>query len=177
MIKIPNRKRFLKYAAFVFIFFGLWGLVEMKLVSLPCNLLFINQSGSLPTGIYMAVPMGKLEVGDFVRMEVPTNVAGIVHERGWLKPGALLLKKVGALEGTSYHIDDRFFEINVKYVGPVYNVDCNGFPMPKLRGNFIVKKGCFLPVANYAPNSFDGRYFGDVPLELIKGKVIPIWTQ
>ena len=143
----------------------------------PNDLVFFNRSASLPMGYYLSLPLGTLKEGDLVLVDLPQEMELYAVDRGWMEHGEMLLKKIGGLEGDSYYVDDRIFEIDGKYIGPVYEKDSQGLPMPVLRGNFVVKEGYFLPVADRRPNSFDGRYFGDVPLASIKGKVVPLWTE
>jgi type IV secretory pathway protease TraF len=65
--------------------------------------------------------------------------------------------------------NDRMM-INQEYIGPIFKRDSQGKPLPEIRGSFRIKPGCFLPLATAIPNSFDGRYFGSVPMRLIVGK-------
>ena len=41
-------------------------------------------------------------------------------------------------------------------------------------GKHHVNKGYFLPIGLNNKNSYDGRYFGEVPIKNIKNKVIPL---
>lgn len=174
---VKDKKKAFWYLGFMVMYFGFQGLVSFGVVMLPTDLFFTNRTASLPRGIYMAVPMGDLKVGDLVRVDVPESMKEYAFGRGWMEPGEMLLKKVGATRGTVYHVDDQNFEIAGRYIGPIYDVDSKGREMPKLRGDFIVKEGHFLPVADFSKNSFDGRYFGDVPVSLVRGKVVAIWTE
>ena len=150
--------------------------VSMQWISLPPNTLFYNRSGSMPLGYYLAIPSKNIQKGDLVCIELPKEMESYAIERGWIKPGELLLKKVGAMYGETYEITDRLIQIEGKYVGPVYEQDRKGQTMPVRRGTFTVKKNHFLPVAEQSPTSFDGRYYGDVPMESIITKVIPLVT-
>jgi type IV secretory pathway protease TraF len=98
----------------------------------------------------------------------------VAVEREWMQPGEMLLKHVGALAGDSYYVDNRCFYVNGHYIGPISTHDSQGQPLPEIRGGFVVKDGHFLPVAGRRPNSFDGRYVGEVSLSSIKDKVIPL---
>lgn len=140
-------------------------------VSLP-KILYFNRTPSLPVGIYCEIPWSPVEKGDLVLVEVPQEIRALVEEREWMKGNELLLKKVGALEGDRFMINEQRIEVNGNYIGPIYDVDSQKRPMPVLRGEFQVPEGYFLPIATNVPNSFDGRYFGSVPLTSIKTKVI-----
>lgn len=140
------------------------------------KLFYINLTASEPRGIYRIVPIeGELKLGERVFFEVPEAARPYVFGRQWLPPDGLLLKEVGALPGDEYRIDDTSFYINEEYIGPVSTVDRHRKPLPRLRGFFRVPDGYFLPVSQYIPNSFDGRYFGTVPIGLIRGKAVPVW--
>lgn len=136
---------------------------------------YFNISASEPLGLYRKIPFnGKLKRGELVLMKVPPGARAYVYGRKWLPPGCLLLKNVGALPGDEYRISDTTFEINQCYIGPISRFDSHRKPLPRLRGIFRVPNGYFLPVSQYIPNSFDGRYFGPVPYGLIQGKAVPV---
>ena len=55
-------------------------------------------------------------------------------------------------------------------------MDHEDLPMPMLAlGAYEVEAARFLPIGKHV-NSFDGRYYGTVPLANIKYKVIPLFT-
>lgn len=138
---------------------------------------YINMTPSEPVGLYFRLPFDhQYHINDLVLLEVPQKVEKYVYGRQWMPKGWLLLKEVGALAGDKYCVTDDAIYINNRYIGPVFETDRAQKPLPKLRGSFQVSQGNFLPIATYIPTSFDGRYFGEVPLGLIKGKVIPIIT-
>lgn len=122
------------------------------------------------------MPDKRYEVGDLVAFELP-ETARVAYDRSWMREGDLMLKKIGAFEGTAYTVTDTEFQIAGHYIGPVFATDRQGLPMPKVRGRFRVGKGNFLPVSEQYANSFDGRYFADIPIEKIHYKVMPILTE
>lgn len=141
-----------------------------------CNFetgLYINVTASEPIGIYRAVSYQELKYGDYVVFDVPDSAA-IAVERGWMREGQRMLKKVYALPGDTYQITDEEILVKGSTAGPVFDRDREGEALPKLRGDFTVRADYFLPIASRKPNSFDGRYFGDVPQSLIIKKVEPI---
>jgi conjugative transfer signal peptidase TraF len=136
---------------------------------------YLNLSNSEPWGIYrLYLFQGDLKTGELVIMDVPAQARPYVYGRGWLPEGGRLLKNIGAIPGDQVMIKNDRFMINQKYIGPVFDQDSQGNPLPKLRGSFRIKPGYFLPIATMIPNSFDGRYFGPVPLRLIVGKAKPV---
>lgn len=157
----------------------LW-FVKLDLPSLPREyaLFFINETASLPRGLYMKIPAWDFKEGDYVVYQPTLCAQEIANRRGWLESDGLLLKQVGALSGTEYRISPKTgsFFIRDQYYGKAYPVDREGKEMPVSYGLFIVPKDSFLPVGT-APRSFDGRYTGTVPLKNIVAKVVPLLTE
>jgi conjugative transfer signal peptidase TraF len=132
--------------------------------------LYVNLSNCEPLGIYTVTPCHHLKIGDMIMIETPKNARPYIYGRGWLPKGWPLLKTVGAVAGDNYRITNKSFYISSKYVGPIFSYDSQGKPLPRLRGQFTVEKGHILPVAPLLKSSFDGRYFGPVPLRSVIGK-------
>jgi conjugative transfer signal peptidase TraF len=144
---------------------------------------YLNLSSSEPIGLYWVVTTraetarlrrGQLTQGDLVVLAPPPNAWPYVYGRGWLSRDSLLLKTVGALPGDQVDITDRAIYINQCYIGPIKERDRAGLPLPKLRGQIVIPAKHFLPLAVRIPNSFDGRYFGPVPTNLVKHVVRPV---
>lgn len=167
----PRRPRILKITLFAVALLILCHIIAF--IAKP--FLYLNLSPSQPRGLYLRQPStGPLEVGDLVLLDVPKYAQPYIYGRRWLPYGAPLLKRVGALSGDEYQIQDSGFYLHGTRVGPVFNRDKQGLPLPRRRGSFRVRVGHFLPIATRIPHSFDGRYFGDVSLKLIRGKARPL---
>lgn len=140
-------------------------------------LLCWNDSGSVPRGIYLRLPLGTLSDGDYVVFEPKELALRFSVARGWSKPGQLFLKQIGALSGESYSInpDTLQFYANGRYIGQTALRDSENRPLPVLRGTYLVPDGEFLPIGEN-PRSFDGRYTGTVPVSHIRAKAIPLLT-
>lgn len=139
---------------------------------------YINCSPSVPKGIYKKIPVTEsLQKGDLVLMEIPEDMKVYVYDRGWLPHGAVLLKEVGGLSGDTYSVIEGIFFVNNEPIGRVFEKDRKGLPLPALNGSYVVNEGDFLPVATGIATSFDGRYYGSVSQELIRGiaKPVVIW--
>jgi len=140
----------------------------------PC--FYINLSHSVPLGLYRVVSPDRLETGELVVFEPTQGARFLIYERHWLPNNWPLIKYIGAKEEDTYTVRNNTFLINDKYVGPVYERDNNGKALPYIGGRYRVERNAFLPVSTHINNSFDGRYFGTVPLSAIRGKLKPIWT-
>jgi conjugative transfer signal peptidase TraF len=159
----------------------LWGL--HLAIPQPVFFFYLNVSKSEPIGIYRVIGPDaeaekwrrrQLKHDDYVIITPPPNARPYVYGRGWLLKNRLLLKNVYALPGDKVYITDRAIYINDKYIGPIKTKDSAGLPLPRLRGLITIPAHHFLPIANHAPNSFDGRYFGPVPNRLVQQIVKPV---
>lgn len=137
---------------------------------------YINLSHSVPLGLYRVVSPDRLETGELVVFELTQGARFLIYERHWLPNNWPLIKYIGAKEKDTYTIRNNMFLINDKYVGPVYERDSNGKALPYIGGCHRVERNAFLPVSTHINSSFDGRYFGTVPLSAIRGKLKPVWT-
>ncbi len=145
-----------------------------------------NLTPSVPMGLYVADHhVGTLTRGQIVAF-LPHNAAaryGI--QRGWIKPGAVYVKRAAGLAGdlvcvgASLTIETRVQHATseIMRIGPVARVDRKGRALPhELEGCNRVPIGYFLPVGDGLPNSFDGRYFGFVPVAAIQARLSPLWV-
>ena len=150
----------------------------MTFLSFPVGKLpksyYLNLSPSVPLGVYRLTSSVPLAVGDLVVFDPPEETHPFIYGRHWLPEGWPLIKYIGALQGDTYSQKDDSFFINNTYIGMVYDRDDEGRTLPKITGTHTVEPGMFLPVSPYS-RSFDGRYFGTVPVNSIKGKASPFW--
>lgn len=146
-----------------------------------------NLTPSVPMGLYVADHhVGTLTRGQIVAF-LPHNAAaryGI--QQGWIKPGGAYIKRVAALAGDLVCVDAELTVTTMeegsvgttKRIGPVATVDRSGRPLPhELQGCHRVPVGSFLPVGDGLPNSFDGRYFGFVPVRMVQARLTSLWTD
>jgi conjugative transfer signal peptidase TraF len=140
----------------------------------PCY--YINLSRSVPLGLYRIIPPDDLKAGDLVILDPPQGVCSLIYNRRWLPAGWPLFKHVGALPGDTYCILDNSLFINDTHIGPVLDRDSEGMALSYMKGCRVVEPNTFLPVSTHIKTSFDGRYFGAVPLASVKGKALPVWV-
>ena len=90
------------------------------------NIVFFNQTASVPVGFYVRVPDRPLARGDYVVYEMTEVTRRYAVARGYVtKPTEPFLKRVGAIAGDSYSIDaeTRRFFIDGTYIGDVFERD------------------------------------------------------
>ena len=128
-----------------------------------------NASASLPKGLYMRVGGREIARGDVVIFRPPFKSAYLLDVHYYIKT-------VGGLAGDEYEAADGVFYLRKTPFGKVYETDGGGNPLRRIPGRpSRIKDGCFLPLAS-TDRSYDGRYYGDIPIECIKYKVKPVFT-
>jgi len=138
---------------------------------------WVNLTESEPVGLYRMEKLTRgIRRGDMVVMSIPGQFQKYVYGRKWIPKVWPLLKYVGAVPGDQFCFQNATFLINGTPVGPVYQVDSQGLPLPRLQGCNRVPEGHFLPVATGLKTSFDGRYMGPVSQTEIQGLVRPVWV-
>lgn len=141
--------------------------------------MIFNYTHSEPYGFYQ---LKVLKPSDYTRgmtvlFPVPEPFKAMVYGRGWINKGTPLMKQIWGLAGDTVCINNKEATVNGRYLGPISSADSYGRPLPALRGCFVVPDGFFFPAGNYITNSFDGRYFGPVPLTNIQAEAEPTsWT-
>lgn len=138
---------------------------------------WLNLSHSEPVGLYVVTPLhGNLKQGETVLMRCPEGFEKYLYGRKWLPEGWPLFKTVGGIPGNTFCVSDTGFSLHGKVLGLVYSTDRKGLSMPVIRGCRTVQENHFLPVATGLKSSFDGRYFGAVPVSLVIGTAKPVVT-
>lgn len=141
-----------------------------KAIESSGHTLIVNTSPSMPTGIYwLSHDAQSVERGEVVMFAPPQAVRAMVYGRGWLPDSMPLLKTIGGLAGDVYCIRHRRFVVDGRDVGATFLLDGQGLPLPQLAGCRRVGVDEFLPVSNHIERSFDGRYFGAVPMKSVLG--------
>ena len=153
-----------------------WILILMGLIgmegSLPQYFVY-NSTASVPVGWYLMLSPEDINTGDMVIFTLPEEMQDLAEERGWLPRNTKLLKRVGGTDGEIYGVNQsqQFYVAGV-YCGQASSVDGKGRKMPSLGyGGHVVEKDSFLPVGDN-PKSFDGRYYGTVPLSSVEHKAV-----
>ena len=156
-MKTARSVLFLMLSVF-FVFYGLW-LAGLR----------VNVTASLPLGLYRLCPdaPGK---GDYVSFCLEGEYAQLALERGYVGPGVCpsgmrpLLKQVAGLPG------------DVVETAGLHALEADSFdrPLVSALGDGRIPLGMALVLAPHG-GSFDGRYFGLVPLASLQ-KVEPVFV-
>lgn len=146
-----------------------------------------NPTPSLPKGIYRIAP-GAPERGDLVAFCLESPVwTSLARERGYLGSGSCpsglrpLLKRLVGLPGDAVTVTPDGIQIKSAagsvgvWSAPGRSEDSMGRPLPEssLRVG-VIPDGLALALAGH-PGSFDGRFFGLVPLAGMT-RVVPVCT-
>ncbi len=125
--------------------------------------LVVNLTSSLPRGIYKYADHVPAK-GVYVVFDLPEDSPAhrLAEKRGYVKLGRKLQKRIAAMPGESYtlpHACER---------------DSRGRPIRRYEPvQGVVPPGMAM-VLGQTPKSFDSRYFGPVPLELLR-VVLPVF--
>jgi conjugative transfer signal peptidase TraF len=140
--------------------------------------LLINETASEPMGIYRLVRHAPRDYqrGMYVIFAVPPELRNVVYGRGWLREGIPFLKELLGVPGDRVCISRDALSINERYIGPVFEHDSVGLSLPQHPGCFVVAQGEVFPASRHFAMSFDGRYFGAIPLKDLGGEARPVWT-
>ena len=142
----------------------------------PQKMLIWNASASVPIGLYRIEPAEQLDVTDLAVVMPPDALADFLDRRGYLPKGVPLLKHVLALSGTKVcRIGNAITAYDMVY-GKALDRDSHGRPLPVWQGCITVAEDQAFFMNWDVPDSFDGRYFGALPLSTVVGRAIPVWT-
>jgi conjugative transfer signal peptidase TraF len=142
----------------------------------------INISPSLPLGLYRKTSDLHARLTEFCPAE---PYARLAIERGYRSAGrcpdggAPLMKSIVAIPGDVVDISPRGIIVNgILLPNTRQKVkDSKGRPMRAWpSGKYHVDAGFVWVVAAYNPWSYDSRYFGPIPIELIRSHLEPLIT-
>jgi conjugative transfer signal peptidase TraF len=142
----------------------------------PAPRLLWNASESVPVGLYNVEAGDQLPVTTLVVAMPPNSLATFLDERGYVPSGVPLIKRILALRGQSVCRSELVISVDGTPMGMALAHDRQGRPLPVWQGcRAIAQDEVFL--MNWdEPASFDGRYFGPIPLRAIIGRAKPLWT-
>lgn len=133
----------------------------------------INESASLPKGVYIRAPGAVAQRGDIVAVEPPTAARAYLRDLG-MPEHTPLLKRVAAAAGEQVCAAGGKLAVPGRAVA-VRREDRRGARLPAWSGCGPVPQGTVFLLGD-TPGSFDSRYFGPVPLDRLKGVYLAVWS-
>lgn len=143
----------------------------------PSPRLIWNASASVPTGLYRVRGIASPKVGDLVAAMPLAPLSRYLAQRHYLPRGVPMLKHVAAVAGQTICRDGRAILVDRSRLGQARERDRLGRPLPAWTGCRLLRPGEIFLMNPAAPDSFDGRYFGPVPVATIVGRLTPIWPS
>ncbi len=143
----------------------------------PSARLIWNASASVPIGLYAVQPGSPLKDGDLVVATPPGPLATFLAVRDYLPRGVPLLKHVAALPGQTVCRHGPVITINGAAVASALPRDRAGRPLPVWQGCHRLMPNEIFLLNRAAPDSFDGRYFGVLPVTAITAHAVPLWIS
>ena len=141
-----------------------------------------NTSASLPLGLYVTTTDGRASLVEFCPAE-PFATFSIA--RGYRDPGACrdgaapLLKPVVASAGDTVELSAHGISVNgilLRNTAPLPK-DSAGRPLSAWPfGRYVVARDTVWVASTYQPRSFDSRYFGPLPMSIIRHRLKPFLT-
>ena len=174
-LKRRRRGRGRPRAVFTLALLGL-GLVGLAPLARPAPWLVWNASASAPIGLYRVLP-GKLLRGDLVLVHTPDSVRQLAAERGYLPQNVPLVKRIAALDGDVVCAAGDAISVNGRFVAERLARDQLGRLLPSWNGCHLLDDGEVFLLMEGVPDSFDGRYFGQIPAAAIIGRLVPLWVE
>ena len=142
----------------------------------PAAYLIYNASASAPLGFYRLIFTDRLDHGDMVLAHIPESAARLAADRRYLPMSVPVVKRVAALAGDLVCADSGIVVINDHVSAETLLVDREGRPLPAWHGCRMLAPGEVFLLMEGVPASFDGRYFGPIPVTSIIGRLVPLWT-
>lgn len=161
-----------------FVLAGLVAAATLATLTVPVSRYAVwNATASVPTGLYAIRGKASLQVGERVAIEPPHALRALLSERGYLPTGVPLLKRIAAVSGQRVCRFGHGVTIDGTFVGAARDRDRLGRPLPVWFGCRTLRSGELFVMNAAAPDSFDGRYFGVLPIADVIGRATPVWTD
>ncbi len=165
----PHRRRILAAGMAAII-----ALLAPALLSVSPRLVW-NATASAPIGLYAIQASATAHTGDMVLAWTPASVRALAAARRYIPSNVPLIKRIAAGAGDTVCARGISIVIDGHQVARRRLADGRGRALPWWTGCRTLRAGeCFLLTAE-SPNSFDGRYFGPVPLSSILGRATLLW--
>lgn len=146
------------------------------LTPMPIKLIW-NASASAPIGLYTIDFDGPFEVTDLVAVDAPEPLATFLAERGYLRRGVPLMKRILGVSGQTVCRSNLTITVDDVEVGAALERDRAGRALPVWQGCRRIATGEVFLMNWEVRDSLDGRYFGLTSTDQIIGRAVPLWTD
>ena len=158
-----------------------WAALGVGVIALPIVVpapvrLVYNATASVPVGWYAVVHVTTPRAGDVLLAHLPSSAATIANERHYLPRSVPILKRVGAVAGQSVCVRNGLVSVGVETPVQLLERDGHGRPLTPWPGCRALNAGEVFLLSHDSPSSFDSRYFGPIPKQLIIGRAVVLWT-
>lgn len=141
----------------------------------------LNISDSYPLGVYKRV-LGSYDKSSLVESCLPKDVADFMVDREYIPNVGncggypAVIKTIYGVPGDIVDID-KGVSINGEMIANVHlmEYDNKRRVLPPAASTTVSQNHVWL-MSNRNPESFDARYFGETPADLIRSKLRPLWT-
>ncbi|MGV0876476.1 S26 family signal peptidase [Martelella sp. FLE1502] len=142
----------------------------------PTKLIW-NVTASAPIGFYTVEPADPIEVPELVAVMPPEPLADFMVERGYVRRGVPLLKRVLGVAGQRICRLRSTITVDGIEMGEALERDRIGRELPVWQGCRIIRDGEIFLMNSDVPDSLDGRYFGAIPASSVIGRAVPLGTD
>lgn len=142
----------------------------------------VNVSASYPRGLWRVIER-KPQKGDMVMFRAP--MTNPVVRWGWdnsivpprIDGDPVLLKRIVGAPGDVVTLSDRVQVNGIEIPNsPIFTHDGTGIEIPTVATSGPVPAGTWFLMSDYAPRSFDSRYFGPIAQSAVLGVAVPLLT-
>jgi len=131
-------------------------------------------SESMPKGFYLVYPAQKITMGEVVVFHPPKFAADFLVSHHWLPNNHWMMKHVVATPGDFVCNAHDTLTVNHHAIAPLQQFDSHGERLPVHHFCRTLQPHQYLMVSTRVKNSYDGRYFGPVEREQIKGRALKL---
>lgn len=159
-------------------------LVSIVLLCMWAFQIRLTTSGSMPTGFYQKISNNNsLSRHDIIEFCLPTDIAQHGLARRYLNRGSCpggtshLLKEVIAVPGDLVIVNNDYINVNgTNYKAPITIINRAGqHVMRWIQNGTYIANGYWVYGANSPMYSWDSRYYGQIPANLINAKMRAVW--
>lgn len=136
-----------------------------------------NTTASVPIGLYLLSAPGALRVGDLVVDQPPVHLSRYMAVRRYLPSNTPLLKYVGAIAEQIVCRHGPVISIDGLSVASALANDHAKRPLPNWQGCHKLNATEVFLLNPTVPDSFDGRYFGVLPIRTVAARAALLWRE